>query len=345
VIDLAARTVLARALVADVGLGARVTDLIFARHPEWDLRFGAAGRRRCTEDAGFHLSFLAGAVQAGCPELFVEYVTWCADMLAAHDVSRAHLSEHLELLEQHVHREPDPERLVRRTINAARVALDAAAAPAGAVDDATPARVAYLSAVLAGRRAEAWEATREARRQGASVEQVYREILLWGQRRLGELWAAAKITVAQEHMASAVTQSVVARMYSEITNERDAGRLLLAGVEGELHVLPAQLAADLLELEGWDVAFVGTHVPLASVLAAIESEHPDVLGLSTTMVSRLPGVVELVTAVRARFPGLPIVLGGRAARGAAALGEELGVAVDVAGDGAALRPYAKVRRG
>jgi methanogenic corrinoid protein MtbC1 len=171
------------------------------------------------------------------------------------------------------------------------------------------------------------------------VEAIYRDVLLWTQRRLGELWAAATISVAQEHMASAVTQSTIARLYAEIPGDRTAGRALIAGVEGELHVLPAQLASDLLELEGWDVAFVGTHVPQASVITAIEAEHPDVLGLSTTMGFNLPRTVALATAVRRRFATLPIVLGGRAMRGTAKLGEELAVVIDEAGDGSALRAY------
>ena len=190
-------------------------------------------------------------------------------------------------------------------------------------------------------RGDAWDATREAMRLGVSLTGVYRDVVLWTQRRVGELWADAKITVAHEHMASAVTQSVIARLYAEIPGDRPSGRVLLAGVEGELHVLPAQLAADFLELDGWDVAFVGTHVPEASVLAAIESSRPDVLGLSTTMAFNVPKTVALVVAVRRKFSTLPIVLGGRACRGTVELAKELSVAVELTDDGAAFRAFAR----
>ncbi len=341
--DLPARTLLAEALLADHTIAASITEIFFSRHPEWDARFGPQGRSRCTEDARLHLAFLAGAVQAGRPELFAEYARWCAGMLAARKIDVAHLVEHFTLVEEQLSFEPEPRDFVAGFLRAAREALALPLPLAEEATDArTPLRLAYLGAALAGKRGAAWDATSEARQQGLSVADVYREILLWTQRRLGELWASAGITVAAEHMASSVTQSVIARLYAEIPGERSAGRALIAGVEGELHLLPAQLAADLLEINGWDVCFVGTNVPDAAVLAAIEAEKPDVLGLSVTMSFNLPRTVGLVKAVRARFPKLPVVIGGRAVRGTEGLAGELGVDVDSAGDLAAFKAY---RRG
>lgn len=338
--DLAARTALARALLADDAIPALIAQVFFARHPEWQTRFGALGRRRCTEDARFHLSFLAGAVQAGSPELFADYVRWCADMLAARQIDRAHLAEHLDLVEEHLELERGLGDFVGEFLDAARTAIAGPTTIAEeAADERTPLRLAYLAAALAGKRGEAWQVTREARRKGLSIEGIYRDLVLWTQRRLGELWAGAKITVAAEHMASAVTQSVIGRLYAEIPGDRPAGRTLMAGVEGELHVLPAQIASDLLEIDGWDVAFVGTNATDASVLAAIAAQKADVLGLSVTMAFNLPRTVALARAARERFTTLPIVIGGRAVRGAGALATELGVDIDAEGSGIALRGY------
>ncbi|MEO7330758.1 MAG: hypothetical protein ABI193_19435, partial [Minicystis sp.] len=116
--DLAARSRLAESLLGDNAVAAVVTEAFFARHPEWDARFGPAGRRRCTEDARLHLSFLAGAVQVGNLALFAEYMTWCAAMLGARKIDGAHLAEHLDLLE---------EQLALRGTQDARPALDPAA--------------------------------------------------------------------------------------------------------------------------------------------------------------------------------------------------------------------------
>jgi methanogenic corrinoid protein MtbC1 len=342
VTDLATRSALAASLLADDGLSARVCDVLLARHSDEESRYGAGGRHRCIEDGRFHVSFLAGAVQANAPDLYAEHIVWCAEMLESRGIERGHLLEYLLLLEEHLPYRNDDNGVVSRTLAAARLALGRhAPGPVDRPDESTPLRLAYLSAALAGRRGDAWEVTREAKRAGVSLPDIYRHIVLWAQRRLGELWATAKISVAQEHMASAVTQSILSRLYAEIPGERAAGRVLLAGVEGELHVLPAQLAADFLELDGWDVAFAGTHVPDSAVLAAIETERPDVLGLSTTMVFNVPKTVALVLAVRRRFTTLPIVLGGRACNGAVELAKELSVEVGPGGDDAVFRQFAR----
>jgi len=336
--NLDARSALAARLLQDPGAAARVTERLFARHPDWSVRYGALGRQRCTEDGHFHLSCLAGSVQVGRAETFTTYALWVADMLAARAIDRMHLVEYLDLLLEQLGLEGEEHRIVAEIIIAARTALLAPTArTAPPAEDGLPLQQAYLSAALAGQSSAAWAVTRDALRQGMSMRQLYREVLIHGQLRLGELWAAAKITVAQEHIASAVTQSVIARLYPELPRERSClGRAIMTGVEGELHGLPAQLASDLLEMEGWDVKYIGPHIPESSIQAIVEQERPDVLCLSATMPFSLPRTIGVAYSLRQRFKTLRIVLGGRALAGVSGLAE-LGIEVDAAGDLSPLR--------
>ena len=50
-----------------------ITDEFFVNHPDWLVRYGERGRQFCTADACFHMEFLAGAIEAGSPEAFVDY--------------------------------------------------------------------------------------------------------------------------------------------------------------------------------------------------------------------------------------------------------------------------------
>ncbi len=59
------------------------------------------------------------------------------------------------------------------------------------------------------------------------------------------------------------------------------------------------------------------------------------------MTFNLPKTVALVNVLRRQYPDVPIVLGGRAVRGAGGLGEELKVDVDVFGDGSSFRAHAR----
>ncbi len=333
--DLALRTELANLLTALEEVPQRLTRQFFDAHPEWSARFGEAGRRRCTEDGRFHLSFLAAAVQAGSPGIFADYAGWCLSMLRARKIDPAHLDEHLQLLEADLAQTvPKDSAYVISIVRGARSSL---LQPAEVHDDAAdprvPTRVAYLGAALSGRRGAAMEVLQGALAAGWSLEEVYRHLFLAAQQRLGTLWASAEISVAQEHMASAVTHWAMARLYRDLSvGEAPKGRALIAGVEGEQHSLPAHFVADLLEMDGWDVVFVGTGVPAPAILAAVADHNPAVVGLSATMATSLPRTVAVARELRARFPTTGLVLGGRAFHRAQALGEELDAEVDARGD-------------
>jgi MerR family transcriptional regulator, light-induced transcriptional regulator len=188
----------------------------------------------------------------------------------------------------------------------------------------------YLGAALTGRRREALDVALGALSSGWSITNIYTDLLIPAQRALGVRWASGQISVAQEHLASAVTGSVLARIYEHIpASEPRRGRVLVAAIEGELHGLPAHFAADLLELQGWDVTLVGPNVPQAMLLSMVEEQKPDLVGLSVTMAFNLPPTIAVVRALLARSPGLRIALGGRAMRGQTALASELDVELEM----------------
>ncbi|HYO13152.1 MAG TPA: cobalamin B12-binding domain protein, partial [Thermoanaerobaculia bacterium] len=68
-----------------------VTAEFFARHPDWVQRYGDKGWERGIEDAGFHIDFLAGALEVGAPEAFGEYVRWARRVLEARGIAAAFL--------------------------------------------------------------------------------------------------------------------------------------------------------------------------------------------------------------------------------------------------------------
>jgi methanogenic corrinoid protein MtbC1 len=105
--------------------------------------------------------------------------------------------------------------------------------------------------------------------------------------------------------------------------------MVVAGVAGELHQVGANMVADVLDAQGYDVRFLGTDMPPDGILYEVEDHQADVLGISATMLFNLPKVVQLVKSVQARFgQSRPrIVLGGAAIQAAPSLGAELGVGV------------------
>lgn len=78
-------------------LARAITDELYAVMPELLPRHGERGRVKCLEDMRYNLEHLAPAVALEDDSLFVRYVTWLCDMLAARGVGTDEVRRSLEL--------------------------------------------------------------------------------------------------------------------------------------------------------------------------------------------------------------------------------------------------------
>ncbi|HEX3177078.1 MAG TPA: cobalamin-dependent protein [Methylomirabilota bacterium] len=309
-----------------------VTDEFLRRHPDWITRYGEEhARRHGVEDAAYHLEFLAAAVDAGSGSAFEEYVRWTAGVLSARGIRVEFLAENLLQIEDQLGRalsaadRDDVAGFLAAGLDACKRAPTMAAVAAEPSLDGTVQ--VFVSALLTGQRAAAVTIAGNALARGASAVDLYVDLFQAALHEIGRRWERNEISVADEHMATAIVQYVLAQIYERLPIPAPTkGRLLVAGVGGELHQLGPNIVADVLETHGWDVRFLGTNVPTNGLLSAIEQHHPDVLGLSLTMLTNAAQFRETVAAVRARFgDSCPrIVAGGRAFRQARTLWRDCG---------------------
>jgi methanogenic corrinoid protein MtbC1 len=324
------------------GIAAAFTAEWYRRHPECDALWGARGRVLTQEDAAHHIDFLAGAIQLGSPQSFGDYIGWTRRMLGARGLGLAILDETLTVLEELTGRavDEDGRPLLQEMFVAARVALheDVAATERPKADQAlATVRDMYLQSILQGQRRAALTVVMEAIREGTPLVDVYARVFQESLYEVGRRWERGEISVASEHMATAITQYVMAHAYSQVepTGER-RGNLLVTGVQGELHQVGAAMVADILEFRGWNVRFLGTNMPHEGILQAIEEHEPKVVGISATMLFNVSSVVRLVEDVHKRFErSRPrIVLGGAVFRARLDLWREIGAdgfAADLSG--------------
>jgi methanogenic corrinoid protein MtbC1 len=186
---------------------------------------------------------------------------------------------------------------------------------------------AYLQATLRG---DASEALRVALEQGISAGVSAAELQLRmikpAQYEVGRLWEENRISVAQEHLATSISQLVLSHLYAHLPRAAFNGKaILVACVEGELHDLGARMGADFLEMAGFDVRFLGADVSHARLREAVEREPPDLLGLSATLPFHIPALEKAVAEVRSVAPMLPVVVGGALLDSSPGLAERLGV--------------------
>lgn len=145
------------------------------------------------------------------------------------------------------------------------------------------------------------------------VDSIYVDILAEAMRRVGELWHHGKISVAEEHYCTSVTQVAMSRMYPAIfAVPRKKKSILCACPARELHDMGIRMVADVFENEGWDTCYLGEAVPPDSILKSIREEKPDVIALAVTMLQYLMDCEKLILDIRKEFPGAKIAVGGRA---------------------------------
>lgn len=147
---------------------------------------------------------------------------------------------------------------------------------------------------------------------GMSTEDVLLEVIARVQARIGAEWAANRITVAQEHAATAINDRVIAALAHHPADARTgtAGRIVVACVDGEWHALPARLLAEVLRLRGWRVDFLGAQVPTPHLIAHLHQHAVDAVALSCTIPTRLPVAHAAITACQAA--GMSVLAGGAA---------------------------------
>ncbi|MFE1411296.1 B12-binding domain-containing protein [Streptomyces sp. NPDC085524] len=185
---------------------------------------------------------------------------------------------------------------------------------------------------------------------GVGPESVLLEVIGRVQGRVGEEWAANRISVAQEHAATAMNERAVAALalHPAARTEPRRGRITVACVDGEWHALPARLLAEVLRVRGWHVDYLGAQVPTPHLIAHVHRTGPDVVALSSSIPTRLPVAHATITACQA--VGTPVVVGGAAfgpgGRYARLLGAD-GWAPDArtAADDLARRPLPRPRPG
>jgi diguanylate cyclase (GGDEF)-like protein len=170
----------------------------------------------------------------------------------------------------------------------------------------------YLDALRAADGAAAEQVAFECLQEGTGVATLYGRVITPAMHRIGCLWKEGSITVADEHLATAITHRVMASAFGmSFGATAKPGRILLATVEGQRHGLGLRMAADVLELGGYQVDYVGSDVPLDALVAAIESRRPDLIGLSSTLDFESSSLGAAVALLAESFPEIPVLLGGQ----------------------------------
>jgi methanogenic corrinoid protein MtbC1 len=277
------------------------------RYERHDTVPGAAGRLMTSCDLSEYVEFLAAALATPAPQYFKDYERWLSAVLESRGLPVQILDEPLLLLREFFEDRLDPATLrpVLEMLDAgsnARRERDARPDPLyhAHLPEALPEVEALTRAMLRGDMAAAREIGRAVAVHGyvRAATHLFQPALY----AIGLMWQRNEITVAQEHLATAIAQNIMAQLFAAADFAPPLDRkALFAAVPENQHALGPRMVSDAFELAGWSVHYLGANTPIEALVAQVDTWRPEVVGISASLVQQLSGLKETVDALRAAF--------------------------------------------
>jgi len=314
---------------SESALAAFAANALIEQRPDVKRRFGSRAFGAWKSEIEGYLTNLVASLEAGDPGVFASQIGWLRDAFVVRGGDVDDLRAALACLRE-VLREELPETAFAEVDPPMREGIDAALARAAApsTEEATDSTICstYLLKLLEGDRRAAMDVVQDAiERQKLTIPEVYLDVLIPAVCRIGRMWHAGEVNVAEEHFATSTTQMLMAVLCRHAERAPANGRVaVIAGVTGDAHEIGLRAAADLLEMAGWRVIFLGADMPPGDLSAGVEAFDADLVVLGASLPPHLNAAQRTIAAIRNTRDDVPILVGGGAFGGDRTLAERIG---------------------
>lgn len=173
--------------------------------------------------------------------------------------------------------------------------------------------IQFTEALISGNRKQASAIAKKYASSQNQIKVFYEQVMKPALYEVGKLWEFNLITVATEHLATSISESVMNELYDVVINSnRVQQKVVLGCMEDEFHQVGVKIIADVFEMHGWDTYFLGSHVPQNEFISYIRSVKPHLIALSLSIYSHFPTLEKMLQACTSEFPELPVIVGGQA---------------------------------
>ena len=171
----------------------------------------------------------------------------------------------------------------------------------------------YMSYLLEGDKTSCSETIYELLEKKTDIKDIYVNIFQRSMYEIGTLWEHNKISIATEHLATMITETLLNLVYPTLfSTHRSGQKAIICCVANEYHQIGGKMVADLFEFHGWDGYFLGANTPLSAVLDFINEKQPHLVGFSLSIPANRVHLEEVLHEVMAGFKELNVIVGGQA---------------------------------
>lgn len=128
---------------------------------------------------------------------------------------------------------------------------------------------------------------------------------------IGEDWKNNKISIATEHVASNIAQTLVKIIMEGVSVSANKKKILICVPVGEEHHLGCDVLETYLSIKGFKVYNMGTSIPTESIISFIYNNKPDIVFISITLPDNISAGQRLVRKINNECK-IPILIGGYA---------------------------------
>ena len=156
------------------------------------------------------------------------------------------------------------------------------------------------SAILAGKSAEAAEATKEAIAAGQQPQDIINGQMIRAMGEVGQRFQDGKAFVPQLLMAGRAMKAALEILKPLMAGSSNIslGKVVIGTVKGDLHDIGKNLVASMLEGCGFEVVNIGIDVSADTFIDEIRKNKPDILCMSALLTTTMGYMKEVIDALK-----------------------------------------------
>lgn len=283
------------------------------------VNFTNAQRQASIRDAIYNIEYLVNSIEIDSVANFNAYIIWLRDILRTYQLEDKMLIDHLNRLLDYVVENYSEAfgNVIKPYIEEGILSITNGEGESTSYLDSSGALKTlahnYFNALIEMNKNEAVKMILDSvERDEITVKDLYLNVFTNVLYEIGRYWAMRKITIGQEHYATAVTVYTMSLLYDKIfNNEKKAHKMMGICVGDELHEVGIRMVCDIFEMSKWDTYYLGGNVPSESVLSELRNINPEIIAISVTLASKVPACIELIRLIKKEYSNVKVVVGGR----------------------------------
>ena len=144
-----------------------------------------------------------------------------------------------------------------------------------------------------------------------NISDFFDKILRPVMSKIGEDWQNGKLSIATEHVASNVAQTLVKMIMDQVSGSGKKKKIMICVPVGEEHHIGCDVLETYLTIKGFKVYNMGTSIPTESIIEFLNMKKPDVVLISITIQDNVLAGQRLAKKIREKSK-IPILVGGYA---------------------------------